>query len=352
MSDAAVAILDFVNQDVGLKILFPEADYYVFKTEECTAAARAEQNTRFGGTLTPSTAVEHILAKSYRAIFIIVPLYNCVGRWNGKQKDVNPEINNYFHITIEILRAAAASARDIFFFDNSDYDYDPNLIFIQNNLYDDFVVRHGVKFFKRAYMKNKIYMENVVPFPYIAFGPQCIIDLLHSSEAATTDRTVATLEQIKQHKLFFSGALFEHNDPIYPVYRNRRDTANKIYSAIGDAFVYKNGMSHADYMKEMRQHSFCLDLLGVGDPNKRTFEILAHGTLRIAQQSNLEWGFEEGDDFPAECSFKDEHELIEKLARLKDPALYIKCLEQQNALVKKYMGRDTLRQYIIAEMTE
>jgi hypothetical protein len=277
-------------------------------------------------------------------------LYNCVGRWNGKQKDLNPEINNYFHITIELLRTAV-STHNIFFFDNSDYDYDPNLIFIQNNLYDNFVVPRGVKFFKRAYMKNKIYMENVIPFPYIMFGPQCIIETICAAASSARD-IVETLEKITHQQVFFSGALFEHSDPIYPVYRNRRDTANKIYSAIGDAFVYKNGMPFEQYIQEMSKYSFCLDLHGVGDPNKRTFEILAHGTLRIAQQSNLEWGFEEGDDFPTECSFKDEHELIEKLAQLKDANLYIKCLEKQNALVKKYMGHDTLRQYIITEMTE
>jgi hypothetical protein len=28
-----IAIIDFMNQDIGLKILFPEADYYILQEE-------------------------------------------------------------------------------------------------------------------------------------------------------------------------------------------------------------------------------------------------------------------------------------------------------------------------------
>ena len=28
-----IAIIDFINQDIGLKILFPEADYYILQEE-------------------------------------------------------------------------------------------------------------------------------------------------------------------------------------------------------------------------------------------------------------------------------------------------------------------------------
>ena len=31
-----IAILDSVNQDIGLKILFPEADYFIHNSEEPT----------------------------------------------------------------------------------------------------------------------------------------------------------------------------------------------------------------------------------------------------------------------------------------------------------------------------
>jgi hypothetical protein len=31
-----IAILDTFNQDIGLKILFPEASYYIFNSEEST----------------------------------------------------------------------------------------------------------------------------------------------------------------------------------------------------------------------------------------------------------------------------------------------------------------------------
>jgi spore maturation protein CgeB len=95
----------------------------------------------------------------------------------------------------------------------------------------------------------------------------------------------------------------------------------------------------------MKKSKYCLDLLGVGDPNVRTFEIISCGSLRIAQRSNLTWNFEE--DFCEETYFDDENDLFNKINLMNsDGALYQKCLDRQNYIVQKYMNVKCLKEYV------
>jgi len=73
----------------------------------------------------------------------------------------------------------------------------------------------------------------------------------------------------------------------------------------------------------MRNSKYSLDLLGIGDPNKRTFEILLSGSLMISEYNDLVWPFEDGDSFMIETIFKNENEFFEKIRELeKDNELY------------------------------
>ena len=88
-----------------------------------------------------------------------------------------------------------------------------------------------------------------------------------------------------------------------------------------------------EYIYKMSQYKFGLDLLGVGEPNKRTFEILSCNTLMISQKGNLDWGFEEGDDFSDETVFSGDNvdELFYKIQILiNNDVLYNKCLQNQS----------------------
>ena len=61
----------------------------------------------------------------------------------------------------------------------------------------------------------------------------------------------------------------------------------------------------------------------MGDPNKRTFEILLSGSLMISEYNDLVWPFEDGDSFFNETIFKNENEFFEKIRELeKDNELY------------------------------
>jgi hypothetical protein len=96
----------------------------------------------------------------------------------------------------------------------------------------------------------------------------------------------------------------------------------------------------------LRNSKFSLDLLGVGDPNKRTFEILLSGSLMISQYNELLWPFEE--DFLPETKFKDKFEYLKIIYRLSnDHELYQKCLQRQFEIVNKYFNLEWIKNYIL-----
>lgn len=329
-------ILDFLNQDPGLKILFPESDYYVFKTEDFSLKNRLDLYKRYGN-LKYNTDIENIKNNSDEYIlFVIAPLYNTCKMWNNKSNGMyNTEIHNYFNITIDII--CNNNFKKIYFFDNFDYDYDPNQIFIEHNIYNIIQNKH-ISFFKRFYAKNKIYEKNVFSFPYIMFGYTTMIDILNNKKLI--NNTEKPIE-----RLFFAGALVKHDDDVYNVHINRREILQNISKITGDFLVYKNNLSPDNYIEEINNSKFCLDLLGVGEPNKRTFEILASGRLLIQNSSRLKWNFDE--KFCEETYYNDHNDLYNKLKKLlTDETLYKQCLNKQNYIVNKYMTINSIRDYI------
>jgi hypothetical protein len=108
---------------------------------------------------------------------------------------------------------------------------------------------------------------------------------------------------------------------------------------------FSHNLSHEQYILELCSSKYCLDLLGVGDPNIRTFEILSSGSLRISQRSNLKWNFD--NDFCQETIFDDENDFYNKMVILEtQPEIYEKCIKKQNEILDTYMSKKYLRQYI------
>ena len=96
----------------------------------------------------------------------------------------------------------------------------------------------------------------------------------------------------------------------------------------------------------MNKCKFSLDLLGIGCPNMRTFEILSTNSLRIAQYSNLTYPFEE--KFSEETIFKDENDYFIKISNLiNDDDLYNKCLKNQQNIVNKYFNKTWIKNYTL-----
>jgi len=311
-----IAIIDGVNQDIGLKILFQEADYFINNIE----INKRDSLQKYNIDMNPDWSL--INDKNYDYLFIIISLYDAF----KERKFFKQNIFNILQKELQIVNNN--SFKKVCIFDNYDYDYDPNEI-IKNKNID--------LFFKRNYNKHKSYKKNVVPFPFIMFGKKSLIEKL--DETNNND--------IKHNRLFFSGCLFTHIDNEINYVRDRRRMYNKIFN-----IVYNPGrLNYNDFLKCIRESKYALDLNGVGDPNKRTFEILSQNTLRIGEYNNLKWPFSE--EFCEETIFKTAEELIEKLNHLeRNVDIYNKCLENQKKIYNKYFNKKWIKSYIINYIIE
>ena len=326
-----IAIIDGVNQDIGLKILFPDADYYIDHVEIDKSKSLLSNNIKM------NTDWSNINDVNYDVLFIIVSLYDA----KPNTKFFKQDVYDILQKELEIINKN--NFKKVCVFDNYDYDYDPNEI-ISNRKID--------LFFKRNYNKTKQYNSNVVPFPFIMFGEVSIIEkiektdpsqrlLSHSdpSQRLLSHSDPSAIEKIP--RIFFTGSLFVHDDPQIGYYRNRRD----IYNKIGQHIFNPGYLGHNAFLKEIKMSMFALDLNGVGDPNKRTFEILSQGTLMIGEHNNLKWPFEER--FSEETVFVDEDDFFNKInVLIKNGDIYKKCLDNQNEIYKKYFNKEWIRNYI------
>ena len=306
-----IAVIDGVNQDIGLNILFPEADYFINNTELDKAANMKTNN------IIPHYDWSKITDKNYDCLFIVIALYDA----KPGTRFFKQNIYDILKREIEIINNN--NFKKVFIFDNYDYDYDPNDILCNEKI---------TLFFKRNYNKSKIYKNNVVPFPFIMFGEVSIIEKLDTLFYSST----------KLNRIFFTGTLFIHDDPQIKYYRNRRDIYHKIHPAIFNP----GSLCYNDFLNTIRYSKYSLDLNGVGDPNKRTFEILAQGSLRISEYNNLKWPFEE--TFSEETIFKDDKDFLEKIKTLNnDNELYIKCITNQLNIYNKYFNKNWIKDYIM-----
>lgn len=306
-----IAIIDGVNQDIGLNILFPDADYYINNTEIDKSLNMKKYN------IIPRYDWENINDNNYDYLFIIIALYDVK---NGT-KFFKQNIYDILQREIKIINKN--NFKKVLIFDNYDYDYDPNDI-LQNDKI--------TYFFKRNYNKTKKYKNNVIPFPFIMFGDISIIEKLDNRYYS----------YYKYNRIFFTGSLFIHDDKEINYYRNRQNIYNKISN-----YIYNPGyIFYNDFLNTLRTSKFSLDLNGVGDPNKRTFEILSQGSLMISESNDLKWPFNES--FSEETIFKDDIDFLYKINKLNsDNILYKKCMENQLNIFNKYFNKIWIKDYIL-----
>ena len=320
-----IAIVDTVNQDIGLKLLFPEATYYIHNSENCTINSRIISYKKYN--FVPKINWSDINDINYDYIFIILASYNILPTTPYYQEN----IKNIFDKLTNIINNN--NFKFVGLFDNYDFDYDPN----------DFINNSKINvFFKRNYNKTKTYKENVVSFPFIMFGEKSLIEKC-DSELVSEDKYFKE----KKYRIFFTGTLFTNKDYHYNIDRDRLRIYNKIRN-----IIYNPGVqNYNNFINTIRDSKYSLDLLGVGDPNKRTFEILLSGSLMISEYNDLLWPFDNNEGFSKETTFKNDAEffyIINKLS--KDNELYLKCLRNQYDIVKKYFNKEWLRNYILSRI--
>ena len=321
-----IAIIDGVNQDIGLKILFPEATYYIHNSENCTINSRIMSYKKYN--FTHKTDWSDINDVNYDYVFIILSSFNILHNtpyFQENIKNIFDKINNIINDN---------NFKFVGLFDNFDFDYDPNN-FINNKKIN--------KFFKRNYNKNKTYKENVVPFPFIMFGCKSLI------EKCDTE-FVNEIEYFKQknNRIFFTGCIFTNKDFNYNMHSRDRLI---IYNKIKHVIYNPGSLNYSDFINTIRDSKYSLDLLGIGDPNKRTFEILLSGSLMISEYNDLLWPFDNNEGFLKETTFKNDAEFFYIINELsKDNELYLKCLRNQHDIVKKYFNKEWLRNYILSRI--
>ena len=316
-----IAIIDGKNQDIGLKLLFPEADYFINNVELDKKSSLQKYNIEM------KTDWSIINDKNYDYLFIIIALYNAIKGTTHYSQEIFDILQK------ELIIINNNNFKKVFIFDNYDYDYDPNTI-VKNDKIN--------LFFKRFYNKTKDYPVNVIPFPFIMFGEKALIEKTDTNIKFCNDET-------KLNRVFWSGSLYCHRDDQYPCLRNRLLTYTQIMS-YSNNYVFNSGiLPYETFLYEMNKSKFSLDLLGVGCPNMRTFEILNTNSLMLREYSDLVWPFPE--QFSEETIFKNSTDYIDKLDKLlQNNELYMKCLINQQTIVKKYFNITWIRNYIYEYM--
>jgi len=298
------AIIDCYNQDIGLKILFPEADYYIKFVE-----FKEKIPSMNYYTILPQFDFNRITDENYDYLFIIFPLYNIV----PNTPYFNTKDLMFYNEIIAIINKN--KFKKVFLFDNYDFDYDPN------DIVDTIKID---LFFKRNMNKTKTYPVNVVPFPFIMFGYQSMIELIDR-------RQVLNNNEVKLNRIFFTGALTSERRHIYDKIAN---------------FIYNPGhLNFNDFLKTIQESKYSLDLNGAGNPNKRTFAILTNASLLISEFNQLTWPFPER--FCDETIIHSAEDFNQKINALhQDFNLYKKCLDVQETIVNNYFNLEWIRNYI------
>ena len=326
MSTNRICIIDPASHIPSLKLLFPEAEYFshqpdhLFHYSHTHHYSQSQIESEYGFKF--RTDWETIHSDTFDTVFIVAPLLDY---YKGLTPSFTAHLS-WMKRRIQTL-LETGSFKKVVLFDIYDYDYDPSEI--NTDWKVDF-------YFKRNYQTTKAYAANVFPFPYIMFVKPCVLKMCLSTSPST----------YSINRAFWCGGLYDHSDPVNHVFRPRQQMYNQISKYI-DTIPH---CSYDTYLATMRSYKIGVDLIGVGDPNKRTLELLHHGVLMMTMCTDLAWGFEEGDSFHPDTLFKTADEFCVKLQRLlTDEEHYKQCYTQQMYITSKYFNKEWLRHFLCAK---
>ena len=121
-----IAIIDGVQQDIGLKILFPEADYFINNIELNKEESLKKYN------IEPKKNWNTITDKNYDYLFIVIAFYDTI----KERKFFKQSILDIWNKELGIINKN--NFKKVCVFDIYDYDYDPTE-FIKNEKIDFFL---------------------------------------------------------------------------------------------------------------------------------------------------------------------------------------------------------------------
>lgn len=321
-----IAIFDPAQHVVGLKLLFEEADYYsispnsFFKYQQRT-------NKDFHDVYKFNFKEDIVNLNDTNYDFLIVVFVTYDGCFK------KPEDACGADIMLEHIRSIIKNNKfkNILYFDNYDYNYSPEpLLKIDNK---------NIIFFKRNYCYDVEYSNNTYSFPFMIFGqPLCILWTL------LTENSYKSFNK-EFFGIFFSGAVYKHVDDIVGIVD--RET---IYNEIKGYLHTYSSLDNKTYLEIMGKYIMALDLNGVGNPNRRTFEILLTNTLLISQKNKLVWPFEE--QFDENTIFENKDDFISKMNKFNtDVNIYLTAKQKQDYIFNRYFNKEWLRNYILSKIS-
>lgn len=314
-----IAILDAIHHVVALKLLFPEADYYRWDTRNEWITTKEECKQLYNFEYKED--ISQITSDNYDILIVVFSIFD--------RFKINTVPNDkYIYDTIMNI-INTNNFKKILFFDNYDFDYDPN-DYIQTD--------KPITFFKRCYVRTKQYKSNVFSFPFIIFGrPKDILWKLIENH----DQFKNSIH-IRKPLIHWSGGIYRHiNELGYPIQRDRFISFQKIRNHIVSYHIPKEY-----YIQELASFQCGADILGCGEPNIRTLELLIARTLIVQEKNNLQWPFEDGFLVPPELMFDSEDDFIKIKTMLQDETIYKKYIDEQNRLFDTYFTQSWLRSYI------
>jgi hypothetical protein len=321
-----LCIIDPAHNLPGLTRLFPEADYYAHEPDNFFNYSWTchMQNHEFEGHygFRYKTDWSTITSDNYDYVFIVFTVYDAYGKQPYQHAIATAMLERVY----SLIRSQQFKC--VALFDTHDYPYDPN----------QYPGQPVNIFFKRNYSNKITYASNVIPFPISMFVKPCILwSMLTYTESAPL------ISQQKIMDAIWIGRTYTLTHTEEGIVRDRTG----IHEQIKPYIISYTSLPYNEYIDSLRKYAICVDLIGVGDPNKRTVEILTSGALWMSNINELNWGFSSEDRFSELCTFTDGNDFLKKKTLLlENPEVYQAALEQQDRLVRKYFNRDTMRNLI------
>jgi hypothetical protein len=318
-----ICILDPAAHCPSLKQLFPRADYYAHSPDaffhHCTTKhyTPSQFHTEYGFQY--RTDWNTITSANYDTVLVCVPLADY---FQPISHELDTSVANMSGRIETLLNKGTFR---VGLLDTYDYDYDPSKM---NTRW-----RVDV-YWKRNMNSAKSYAPNVHPFPFMMFVKPCVLGMVLQTSQRTDMPSIP--------KALWAGGVYNHVDTKNGVYRMRKDMFDAVSNMMDSVRC-----SESEYKRLLGTYKIGVDLIGVGDPNKRTFEILFSGSLLFTQCKHLMWGFEDGDGFHPNTMFETAEEFKQKLRLLLEKEdMYQDCMNQQRDIVKKYFHKTWLRNRI------
>lgn len=321
----SICILDPATHMPGMKLCFPDADYYAYPPDENFTYQSPQVNHMSNVEFESVNHFEYhtnwdlITSDRYDYLYIVLNLLDYDTNSHCAKPNCVAMLNRICERLIETNKF-----KKVVVFDVHDYDYDPSQLVLRLT---------ADVYFKRNYNRKKTYSDCVKPLPYLMFVRPCLMTILFTTQPKINHNRI--------NQAVWCGSLYDHDDNIYDVHRHRQS----IYNQIKEHIITFNHLDYGSYLESIRNYKIVVDLCGFGDPNKRTFEILAEGSLLLTQITDLNWAFEDGDNFLPDVIFNDFKQKLDKL--ISDQEHYHKCLKHQNYLFQKYMNQEWISNYIL-----